>query len=164
MAIDNEFIIRGRYKREAWNQRSSLIRPIKQNVHNRWRFPLQSRQTLLITNTLRLWYMARGQHNLTLFDSAIIPTTLPQITILRSVFMISIWMFYFSRTQEQFFLTVGQNNFDNKIAFPNAFCKKWSLWHLWPLKCISNRAFNAIDAHHHLLGGPFFCISLFRKP
>ena len=40
--------------------------------------------------------------------------------------------------------------------FPNEFCKNWALWHLWPLKCISNRAFNAIDAHHHLLGGPFF--------
>ena len=47
MAKDDAFIIaraKGEYKREAWSQRGSSIRPIKWIVHNLCRFPLRSRQ------------------------------------------------------------------------------------------------------------------------
>ena len=31
---------------------------------------------------------------------------------------------------------------------------------LWPPEYVSSWAFNAIDAQHHLLGGPFFSIAV----
>ena len=50
----------------------------------------------------------------------------------------------FSRSLEQFFLTIGQNNFGNKITFPTF------LWPIW--KCyLSYLNYQVLDLHHVLL-------------